>query len=89
MARFVEKYPELKSKGLAVSKHVALMSHIASTVETRRACAAARQAGACAPRRLLRKARAPRGVTARPPAAAAPRRRPAQASSSSPRSSRA
>jgi hypothetical protein len=37
MAKFVEKYPELKSKGLAVSKHVALMSHIASTVETRRA----------------------------------------------------
>ena len=36
MARFIEKYPELKSKGLAVSKHVALMSHIAAAIDSRR-----------------------------------------------------
>ena len=36
MQRFVEKYPELKSKGLAVGKHVALMSEMGSVVDARR-----------------------------------------------------
>lgn len=35
MARFIDRYPELKSKGLAASKHVALMSTIANAVESR------------------------------------------------------
>lgn len=36
MQRFVEKYPELRSKGLAVSKHVALMTEISRVVDSRR-----------------------------------------------------
>jgi vacuolar protein sorting-associated protein 45 len=36
MQRFVEKYPELKSKGLAVGKHVALMSEMGLVVDDRR-----------------------------------------------------
>lgn len=36
MQRFVEAYPELKSKGLAVGKHVALMTEMAQTIEARR-----------------------------------------------------
>ena len=39
MARFMDKFPELKTKGANVSKHVALFSHIGSAVESRRACA--------------------------------------------------
>jgi vacuolar protein sorting-associated protein 45 len=35
MARFIDRFPELKSKGLAASKHVALMSTIANAVESR------------------------------------------------------
>jgi hypothetical protein len=36
MQRFVDAYPELKSKGLAVGKHVALMSEMAAAIEARR-----------------------------------------------------
>ena len=36
MQRFVDLYPELKSKGLAVGKHVALMSEMAEAIEKRR-----------------------------------------------------
>jgi vacuolar protein sorting-associated protein 45 len=35
MQRFVDKYPELKSKGLAVGKHVALMSEMSTAVDQR------------------------------------------------------
>ncbi len=37
MQRFVDRYPELKSKGLAVGKHVALMSEMGNSVDSRRA----------------------------------------------------
>ena len=37
MQRFVDRYPELKSKGLAVGKHVALMSEMGNSVDARRA----------------------------------------------------
>jgi len=33
MQRFVDKYPELKSKGLAVGKHVALMTEMSAAVD--------------------------------------------------------
>jgi vacuolar protein sorting-associated protein 45 len=36
MQRFVERFPELRSKGLSVSKHVALMSEISRAVDARR-----------------------------------------------------
>jgi len=36
MQRFVDKYPELKSKGLAVGKHVALMSEMGAAVDAHR-----------------------------------------------------
>lgn len=36
MQRFVDKYPELKSKGLTVGKHVALMTELAGAVESKR-----------------------------------------------------
>ena len=36
MQRFVDKYPELKSKGLAVGKHVALMSEMGTAVDAHR-----------------------------------------------------
>ena len=36
MQRFVDAYPELKAKGLAAGKHVALMGEIAQAIEQRR-----------------------------------------------------
>ncbi len=35
MQKFVDKYPELKSKGLAVGKHVALMTEMSAAVDNK------------------------------------------------------
>ncbi len=35
MQRFIDKYPELKSKGLAAGKHVALMTELSREVDTK------------------------------------------------------
>jgi vacuolar protein sorting-associated protein 45 len=36
MQRFVEKFPELKAKGLTVGKHVALMGELSNIIESKR-----------------------------------------------------
>jgi len=36
MQRFMDAFPELRAKGLAVSKHVALTSEMTAAIETRR-----------------------------------------------------
>lgn len=38
MQRFIDQYPALKSQGLAVGKHVGLLSEMVATINARREC---------------------------------------------------